>query len=283
MSNKSELLVSIIMPTYNTGNYIGKAIESVLAQTFTGFELVIVNDGSTDNTKEIVQSFGDDRIRYFELDKNCGRGFARNYAIGKCTGQYIAICDADDISLPDRLEMQVRFLEKNQDIDIIGTQLLHFSGKSKPSKIYHFPETPDLVKDFFKKGIMGVPHASCMLRKKCLEKIKYEDSIAYNVEDFELFIRLNKFFRMACLPQALVLYRNELSEITKERIKKHELYHHYALYSANAKLNNTACDSFEHWSRTYANTWKHKKRSALTYYKVKIKQGIRLLKAGTDT
>jgi len=277
MQKKEETLVSVIMPAYNAASYIREAIDSVLHQSYTNFELVVVDDGSTDTTGQIVQSYADKRLRYFALEKNCGRGYARNFAIDNCKGELIAICDADDINLPDRLLEQVRFLEENNDVDVVGAQLLHFSEKSKPAQLYRFPQTPRGVACFFQKGIMGVPHASCMLRKKCFENRRYENAISYNVEDFELFLQLSKFHKMASLPKALVLYRNELSETTLERIKHHELYHHYAVYSAAAKLKNETVTSFDDWARIYKKSWRHKRRSGVTFLKIRIKTALRHL------
>lgn len=276
--NKEKSLVSVIMPTYNTGKYIREAIESVLRQSYTYFELIIVNDGSTDNTYEIVSSFTDERIRYFGLDKNRGRGYARNFAIRQCRGAYIAISDADDINLPERLRLQVDFLEANQHIAVLGAQLLHFSDQTQPRKIYQFPITPAATAKFFREGKMGVPHAACMMRRECLKKLRYEDAIAYNVEDFELFLQLNQHYRMMSLPQALVLYRNELSVVTLATIKTHELYHGYAIYSANSKMNNQAIECFETWSLQQQKRWRYHSRSLLTYCKVKVKQRLRMTK-----
>jgi glycosyltransferase involved in cell wall biosynthesis len=270
-----EPLVSVIMPTYNTIKYIQQAIDSVLQQSYTNLELIIVNDGSTDKTHELIHAQSDKRIKYFELEKNRGRGYARNYAISKCLGEYIAVSDADDISLPQRLKLQVEFLEQNKDIDILGAQLLHFSDNATPKKIYHFPLSAEAISRHYNKGIMGVPHASCMLRKKCFDLFKYEDNISYNVEDFELFIRLNQSFRMANLPESLVLYRNDLSVVTFTRIRYHDLYHNYSIYLANAKLNNHVYQSFDEWSTAYKKTLKHKFNSTLIYSKIKIREWLR--------
>lgn len=277
MNNEKNGLVSVVMPAYNAASFIGKAIASVLNQTYTNLELIIVNDGCTDATAEVVQSFTDDRIRYFDLGQNRGRGYARNFAVAQCRGEFVAVCDADDINLPTRLEKQVHFLSAHPDTDVVGTQLLHFSDTTPPHRVYSFPESPEAVRRFFAKGLMGVPHASCMLRKKCLDHHRYENAIAYNVEDFELFLRLNHHHKMASLPEALVLYRNELSTVTLERIQHHELYHRYAFYSAQAKLNGTKPQDFEKWSLRYKKTWEHKRRSLLTFYKMKTKRVLRRL------
>jgi len=114
-SSCRKIDVSIIMPAYNAELYIAEAIESVLRQTYTCWELLIIDDSSTDRTPEIVRSYavGDGRIRYRKLDRNCGASAARNLAIGMASGKYLAFLDSDDIWLPEKLAVQVGFMEKN--------------------------------------------------------------------------------------------------------------------------------------------------------------------------
>lgn len=106
-------LVSIIMPSYNTAKYIEESIRSVLAQTYTNWELIIVDDCSTDNTDEIVASFRDDRIRYLKNVVNSGAAVSRNYALREAKGKWIAFLDSDDLWKPEKLERQIRFMEDN--------------------------------------------------------------------------------------------------------------------------------------------------------------------------
>lgn len=102
--------VSVMMGVYNSSRYLRKAIDSVLAQTFRDFELVIINDGSTDESEEIVRSYDDPRIRYVLNETNIGIIPTRNKALALCRGEYLAILDSDDISMPERLARQVEFL-----------------------------------------------------------------------------------------------------------------------------------------------------------------------------
>lgn len=106
-------LVSIIMPSYNTAKYIYSSIKSVLAQTYTNWELIIVDDCSTDNTDEIVASFGDSRIRYIKNERNCGAAVSRNKALREAKGKWIAFLDSDDLWHPEKLEKQIGFMEEN--------------------------------------------------------------------------------------------------------------------------------------------------------------------------
>lgn len=105
-------LVSIIMPSYNTGDYIEASIQSVLAQTYTNWELIIVDDCSTDNTETVIVKFADERIRYFKNEQNSGAAVSRNRAIQKAQGRWIAFLDSDDLWFPEKLEKQLRFMEE---------------------------------------------------------------------------------------------------------------------------------------------------------------------------
>lgn len=105
-------LVSIIMPSFNTAQHISCAIQSVLDQTYKSFELIIVDDGSTDHSKEIIQSFDDTRIVFIALEKNQGPQYVRNLALSKAKGEYIAFLDSDDFWEKDKLEKQIDFMEK---------------------------------------------------------------------------------------------------------------------------------------------------------------------------
>lgn len=106
-------LVSIIMPSYNTGQYISKAVQSVLNQTYKNWELIIVDDCSTDNTDEAAARYKDERIRYHKNEKNSGAAVSRNYALQMAKGKWIAFLDSDDIWFPDKLEKQIKFMENN--------------------------------------------------------------------------------------------------------------------------------------------------------------------------
>ena len=110
---KMNELVSIIVPAYNTGKYIGRMIRSVQAQTYSNWELVIVDDCSTDDTRAVVESFDDERIRYFRNERNKGAALSRNYALREARGRWIAFLDSDDIWMPEKLERQIGYMKEN--------------------------------------------------------------------------------------------------------------------------------------------------------------------------
>jgi glycosyltransferase involved in cell wall biosynthesis len=121
LSNKP--LVSVVMPTYKRAHLLPKAINSILSQSFKNFELIIINDGSPDNTIDVVKSFNDKRIRFYTNDKNRGISYSRNRGFNQAKGKYVMIMDDDDISLPDRMKLQVDYLENNPQIDVVIGQI----------------------------------------------------------------------------------------------------------------------------------------------------------------
>ena len=126
-------LVSIIMPSYNTAKFISQTIESVLAQTYTNWELIIVDDCSTDNTDEVVKSFlSDNRIKYIKNEKNSGAAVSRNRALREAKGKWIAFLDSDDLWLPEKLEKQISFMRKN-DYYFSYTNYIEINENSVPN------------------------------------------------------------------------------------------------------------------------------------------------------
>ncbi|TFH30764.1 MAG: glycosyltransferase family 2 protein, partial [Deltaproteobacteria bacterium] len=133
-------IVSAMMPAHNVEKYIGEAIESVLAQTFGDWELIVVDDGSTDRTPEIIREYArkDFRIRAHFMEHG-GRGSARNLCLEHSRGRYIAVCDSDDISLPRRYEKEVAFLDTNPEYGVVSAQSNHFSDTVQPRSVYRYP------------------------------------------------------------------------------------------------------------------------------------------------
>ena len=128
-------LVSIIMPSWNTERFIAETIQSVIDQTYTNWELLIVDDCSTDNTDEVVASFKDDRIKYFHNEKNSGAALTRNRAMREARGEWIAFLDSDDLWMPEKLEKQIAFMKEN-GYTLSYTEYEKIDEDSKPLNIY---------------------------------------------------------------------------------------------------------------------------------------------------
>jgi len=126
-------LVSIIMPSYNTAKYIGASIESIQAQTYTNWELIIVDDCSTDNSDEVVEQYlVDRRIKYLKNEKNSGAAISRNYALREAGGKWIAFLDSDDLWLPEKLEKQIKFMEENHYLFTYTDYQIQLNGEWLP-------------------------------------------------------------------------------------------------------------------------------------------------------
>ena len=128
-------LVSIIMPSWNTGNFIAESIQSVINQTYKNWELIIVDDCSTDNTDEIVSFYKDQRIKYLKNEKNSGAAITRNKALREAQGEWIAFLDSDDLWAPEKLEHQINFM-KNNGYNLSFTEYEKIDEESKPLNVY---------------------------------------------------------------------------------------------------------------------------------------------------
>lgn len=163
-------LVSIIMPSYNTGKFIRQSIECVQSQSYSNWELLIVDDCSTDNTDEIVASIRDSRIRYFKNEKNSGAAVSRNKALREAKGKWIAFLDSDDLWMPEKLEKQISFMEKNgyafsytnyEEIDVDGNATgVKVTGPHKITKTgmfnYCWPGCLTVMFDSSKVGLIQI-------------------------------------------------------------------------------------------------------------------------------
>ena len=165
--DKNNILVSIITPVYNSEKYIGDTIKSVLSQTHTNWELIIVDDCSSDHTEEVVKSFTDSRIRYFRLDKNSGAAIARNKALEYAKGKYIAFLDADDMWKPDKIEKQLYFmLENNIAFSFTGYEML----KVKENKMIKVPSKLN-YSQFMKNTVIAT--STVMINTEIVGEIRF--------------------------------------------------------------------------------------------------------------
>ena len=216
--------VSVIMSAYNDERFIREAVESILNQTFKDFEVIIINDGSTDNTGEVLGSFKDERIKVINQD-NMGVSKSRNKAIELSKGEYVAMIDADDISLPKRLEKQVNFLDEHKDTGFVGTAAESIDEKG--DVLYTIPCIEDnetIQKTLLEKNCFI--HSSVMFRRKAFEKVSgYRNEIKY-VEDYDLALRISEYYRIYNLKEILCKYR-----LNKEGVSfsKHRQQNNYAL------------------------------------------------------
>ncbi|MFH0764091.1 MAG: glycosyltransferase family 2 protein [Candidatus Omnitrophota bacterium] len=224
--------VSIIMPTYNGARFIGDAIKSALSQTFQDFEIIVTDDGSTDNTGEIVKNYAekDKRIRYYSRTRN-GVAAAYNFCIKEARGIYISIFEHDDISMPERLEKQIEILDAHKEISILYSSLQTFNSYGSLGDIYA-PYTKSAMsqKECFRALVTygSFPNnPSVTIRKEVYEHIRYDERLEnYGLgHDFLFYLQASQKFNFYYLNTPLVLWRrspNSLSEKSLDNFKASE-------------------------------------------------------------
>lgn len=205
--------VSVVMPVYNGEAYVLEAITSILNQTFTDFELIVINDGSTDNTAAILKKLRDiERIKILNNTVNEGLIFTRNKAIINCNGSYIALLDSDDVAKPNRLEKQVRFLEANPDYALIGSNIDIISGEGK----YLYTQNYNIAPDFIPSILLFQNYfaqSAVMIRKSALPKEIYRSQFPLS-EDYDLWVRIASQNKVGNIAESLVNYRLHGSNIS---------------------------------------------------------------------
>lgn len=222
MSNSPK--VSVITPAYNAEKYIEESVESILNQTFTDFELIVIDDCSTDKTWEIIQKYAgkDKRVVAVKNEKNLGIAGNRNKGLSLARGEYIVWQDADDISLPGRIEKQYMFLESHLDTGIVGGFLQFFSddGTSSGVRKYHADDA-DLRKRIFRYSPVAQP--ASMIRKRCLNEVGEYDLKYPPAEDIDMSFRVGMRHKFANLQEVVLKYREHPNSATFTRLKKIEL------------------------------------------------------------
>lgn len=207
--------VSVIMSVYNCERYLKEAVDSILSQTFSDFEFIIINDGSTDGSGGILESYKDERIRLFN-NQNKGLTKSLNEAIEYSRGEYIARMDADDISLPKRFEKQVKLLDSDQDIVMCGSWAEFIDEKGQDITEYKTPISDREIKN---RIIFHNPfiHPSVVIRKKIFDKVGLYDTNFRYAQDYELWTRIATKFNTVNIPEKLLRYRLLREGITKSK------------------------------------------------------------------
>ena len=209
-------MISVIIPTYNSTKYIGEAINSVLRQTFTDYEIIVVDDGSTDNTKEIIDN-NFPQVRYYYLPHR-GVSRARNYGIQRARGEFIAFLDADDLWFGEKLEKQIGVFNADQELMLVFTEHRFFDSNGIREATFSKKERlmkGDVVKNIFLYSHVALP--TVMVRKNVFQEIGYFEENLNVAEDDNLWIRIALKFRIHLLDEVLVHCRmteNSLSRIT---------------------------------------------------------------------
>ena len=207
--------VSVIIPSYNRAHLLGRAIQSVLDQTYQDFEIIVVDDGSKDNTEEVVRSFNDKRIRYIRHEVNKGGATARNTGIKAARCEYIAFQDSDDEWLPDKLEKQMKVFEKvSPKVGVVYTGFRRIENDKKtyiPSSKVSQKEG-DIHKTLLKGNFVSTPVA--VVKRECFKRGGMFDEELLPLEDWELWIRISKYYQFKVIDESLVISYHQPDSIS---------------------------------------------------------------------
>ena len=204
MSN-SFPLISVIMPVYNCERFLAIAIDSILLQTYTNFELIIIDDCSTDSTPKILESYKDSRVRAIRNAENLGVTKSLNLGVSLSNGELMARMDADDISLPDRFKEQVEFMEKHTEIGVLGTQCLVIDDNGKITSNLRKPVKSEEIFYLF-PYFCPIAHPSVMIRKEIFNEIQYSSDLPC-AQDYDLWGKLLYTAKFANLSDVFLHYR----------------------------------------------------------------------------
>jgi len=198
--------ITVLMPVYNGANYIREAIDSILSQTFSDFEFLIINDGSTDQSESIIRSCRDDRIRLVHSEENRGLIFTLNSGLAMAKGEYIARMDQDDISMPDRLQKQFNFLEENSNIALVGGWAEIIDTHGEKIGTYKMPVGYDEIKFelLFRNPLI---HGTIFFRKNIVAELGGYNENNEHAEDYGLYSTMIKDYQIVNLPEFLMKYR----------------------------------------------------------------------------
>ncbi|MBX9812754.1 MAG: glycosyltransferase [Burkholderiales bacterium] len=241
----SGVPISIVIPAYNAEKYLQAALDSILAQTFSNFEAIVIDDCSTDRTWEIVAHYAecDNRIRPYRNEMNLGIAGNRNRGVELARGKYLAWQDADDISFPQRLEKQYRFMEENPHVGIVGAYIEIFHDDDTVIGVRKYPQDDgDLRRCIFRYSPIAQPAA--MVRREALLLAGPYNLRFPPAEDIDMTFRIGEHYKLANIPEVLVRYRENPSSATFTRLKKMELstLEIRRKYSKSASYKMTAGD-----------------------------------------
>ncbi len=216
---RANRAVTVIMPVYNPGEFLAPAIESLLRQTFGDFELIIVDDGSQDDSAAVMKEFArrDRRIRNFFQPKNSGIAATRNFALKHARGRWIGFLNHDDVALPERLERQLAFLQENDDVALLGTSIENIDATGASLNLSPMPET-DLEIHWF--GLLDCPirqSSLIMKREVFAEHGIYYDPAVVSYSDYDFVARAIRVLHGANLPAPLTQYRKHPGNTSRQR------------------------------------------------------------------
>lgn len=217
LKRKAPPKVTILLPVFNTEAFLRESVESILSQTFTDFEVIAINDGSTDRSKEILMSFSDSRLKIIDNDGNRGLINTLNRGIALAKGTYIARMDADDIASPDRLAQQWLYLNENPSVALLGGFAELIDSNNKSFMLCQVPQSHDeIVSKIFSANCFV--HPSVMFRANVVRDLGGYRDEALHAEDYDLWLRIIEHYKVANLPAILVRYRIHPNQVSQRKL-----------------------------------------------------------------
>jgi glycosyltransferase involved in cell wall biosynthesis len=275
--------VSVVFRAYNCREYIGQAIDSILAQTFQDFEIVVVDDGSTDGTEAILKSYAqkDNRIRVIRNEPNQGPVRTMNIGVREAQGEFIAVHDADDLSLPHRLETQVNFLRSQPNITLMGGGAYFIDEEGEVLRVGTTARKVGEAARQFLEGGQSFIHTSCMYRRISIEAVGLYDEFFTSSHDYDMLVRMANTFEVAYYEEPLVKWRKLNTGITGKKKLAQAAFAELARIRAKAKREGRSINLQQEYERLITNNSVQLKRpisDARYYYNI----ALQLLEQGNN-
>ena len=213
--------VSVIIPTYNRSYFLTKAIDSVLNQTYTDFEIIVIDDGSTDDTKDVLIPY-QNKIKYI-YQENQGVACARNTGIKHSTGEFISLLDSDDLYLPNRLEKTIEILDRDKHLGLAHSDVIRITEDGK--YIGKFERDTSCLDGYISDELLMLKtfliSSTITFRSNCIERVGYFDEklSRYGAEDRDMWIRISRYYPIKYIPKVLALYRDTTNSMSEDHEK----------------------------------------------------------------
>ena len=255
--------ISVVMSVYNGEQYLQESIESILTQTYSDFEFIIIDDCSTDNSVNIIESYDDNRIRLVRNKQNLRLPASLNKGINLAKGEYIARMDADDISMPERFAKQVLYMDTHPDVAVVGGGFQAIDESGNNLYIHHAPNGKKLARYCLIPSPMA--HPTVMIRRDVIvnNNLFYDEQYS-SAQDYDLWQRINRKFKIENLPDILLRYRIQSNSISVAK-RKQQQDNTYKIFSKYSPVDVSYDEVMAIMHRNYVlNPW----QQALIMYKV---------------
>ena len=233
--------VSVLLPVWNAERYLAGAIESVLAQSFADFELLIVDDGSTDGSTALIRRYRDRRIRRIENEKNLGVTRSLNLGLELAHGRYVARMDADDLCAPERLERQVAFLDAHPEVALVASRARWVDALGAEIGIIDTPADGETLRRRLRRG-NWIVHGTVMMRAEAVRALGGYDESMERAQDYDLWLRLSERHPIAALPDLLYTWRDHGGSVSRRHLEQQNEFAEHARLAARRRWCSALVD-----------------------------------------